>query len=317
MQRERRDARAEFRTSTKVFKAAMESVDIAQARVDMWIKAYDAYKDEPFWTHSLTKDVTIERPGLHHYLPPTFRMPPPPKPLPEGVSLDTSSDESEHAFRKTRKVTKGKSKTTADKSKKKRGGKKKSDVDSDPSSDSNDSSISSDSSESDSTSQKSSISSVSESSSVQMVRVQIDDTTDNVPRVENKDEYFDPRAPREYSRVKERNGLGMSMPTSVDKDGNVVLADAGSISGQPIRIQSDTDSVGNSSKHSVTSFNYGPDSLRAALPGRVGLPVFQDVPKDEEYEMTELERRVQEAREYLNKRKKRTHYQVITVKISM
>ena len=80
LQRQRRDARAEFRISNKVFTAAMESVDIAQARVDMWSKSFDVYSDKPFWTHIMTKEVTVEKPGLHHFLPPSFNMPRLPNP---------------------------------------------------------------------------------------------------------------------------------------------------------------------------------------------------------------------------------------------
>ena len=97
----------------------------------------------------------------------------------------------------------------------------------------------------------------------------------------------------------------MDMPSAVDKDGNVILADAGSISGEPIRMDEDAHSIASSSKHSVQSFSYGPDSLRAALPGKAGLPVFQDEAEEEKHEMTELETRVQEARNYLNTEEKK------------
>ena len=78
----------------------MESVDIAQARVDMWKKRTDIYTETSFWVNELTQEITAEKPGLEHFLPPSFEMPPPPKRLPAGVSEDTSSDESDHAFRK-------------------------------------------------------------------------------------------------------------------------------------------------------------------------------------------------------------------------
>lgn len=104
-QRARRDIRAAYRLETIGFHAAMESTQIAQSQVDLWQKCIDVYTDTPFWVHSVTKEKSIDRPGLEHYLPPSFEVPLPPRSLPEGFSLDTSSDESESDWAKARKGT--------------------------------------------------------------------------------------------------------------------------------------------------------------------------------------------------------------------
>lgn len=93
-QRYRRDLREKFRSETIGFNAAMESIRLAQAQVDLWKKCMDVYTDTPFWVHTQTEEKTIDRPGIEHYLPPDFKMALPPTPLPEGISMDTSSDES-------------------------------------------------------------------------------------------------------------------------------------------------------------------------------------------------------------------------------
>ena len=104
--------------------------------------------------------------------------------------------------------------------------------------------------------------------------------------------------------------MGMSMPVAVTKDGSVIRSDAGSLSGQPIRIPekpghgedgdeaiSVAKSLGSLSRHTASTF------LRARLapkplPGRTGLPVFAE-PLEEEVPPTALELRVEEAREYI------------------
>lgn len=76
-QRLRRDARRQYRLATRGFLAAVESVRSAQAQVDMWRKQVDVFSDRPFYVHSVTGAVTWETPGLQHYLPPNFSIPPP------------------------------------------------------------------------------------------------------------------------------------------------------------------------------------------------------------------------------------------------
>jgi hypothetical protein len=118
-QRERRDLRLQWKTQIKGFDAAMQSVRVAQGQVDLWEKHTDIYTDQPFWTHKLTGEISVDEPGLHHYLPPSFRVPTPPPKLPDGFSLDTSSSESESEFMnraKKRITSKRKKKSTTSKS---------------------------------------------------------------------------------------------------------------------------------------------------------------------------------------------------------
>jgi hypothetical protein len=72
----------------------MHSVKIAEAQANLWKKNTDIYNETPFWQHVLTGEIVVAPPGIEHYLPPTFRVPSPPRPLPEGMSLETSSSES-------------------------------------------------------------------------------------------------------------------------------------------------------------------------------------------------------------------------------
>ena len=82
-QRERRDIRKRYKMALRNFDAAMESVNNAQGQVEMWREGKDVYTDKPFWTHANNGNVTLDRPGLHHYLPPTFDIPEPPGIFPE------------------------------------------------------------------------------------------------------------------------------------------------------------------------------------------------------------------------------------------
>ena len=94
-QRERRDLRETWRVAIKGFNTAMESVRSAQVQLDFWQRYEDIYTDIPFWENKLTGEITTEKPSLNNFLPPRFQVPLPPGDLPEGVSLDTSSDEDE------------------------------------------------------------------------------------------------------------------------------------------------------------------------------------------------------------------------------
>eukprot|EP01038_Epipyxis_sp_PR26KG_P009415 gene9415-12681_t len=94
MKRARRDLRNAYKISTKGFDAAMESVKIAQAQVELWLKGVDVYSDRPFWTHKNTGDVTYDKPSIRYYLPPNFIIPDPPEDLPPDMVLSSSSDES-------------------------------------------------------------------------------------------------------------------------------------------------------------------------------------------------------------------------------
>ncbi len=80
----------------------MESVRSAQVLADFWIKCADVYTDQPFWKHKLTGEIVVDRPSIQNYLPPNFTVPDPPADLPPGISLDTSSSESEGEWEKNR-----------------------------------------------------------------------------------------------------------------------------------------------------------------------------------------------------------------------
>ncbi len=101
-QRARRDLRAKWRDAIKGFNTAMESVRSAQALADFWVKCADVYTDQPFWKHKLTGEIVIDRPSIQNYLPPNFTVPDPPEDLPPGISLDTSSSESEGEWENNR-----------------------------------------------------------------------------------------------------------------------------------------------------------------------------------------------------------------------
>eukprot|EP01034_Spumella_vulgaris_P027251 gene27251-33943_t len=101
-QRIRRDIRSNWKSKTKGFDAAMASVTSAQVQVDMWLKNYDIYSDRPFWRHSVKDDVTFDKPGIQHFLPTNFEIPTPPEELPAGITIDTSSDESESNWQRRR-----------------------------------------------------------------------------------------------------------------------------------------------------------------------------------------------------------------------
>jgi hypothetical protein len=97
--RARKDARFKWKTEIKTFDAMMASVTSAQIQVDLWIKGLDLFTDKPFWQHKYTNEISLEKPGVYHYLPPDFKIPVPPEDLPEGVTLDSTDEEAEAAKR--------------------------------------------------------------------------------------------------------------------------------------------------------------------------------------------------------------------------
>ncbi len=296
LQRLRRDARAEFRTSTLAFNAAMESVGIAQARVDMWKRCKDIYTEKSFWTNTLTGEITDERPGLQHFMPPSFEMPPPPKPLPEGVSIDTSSDESEDAYRKVRAkskkivVKKDDAKNTQKDSKEIRSN--RTERNSDISSDSYSSSSSSsddDDSFNDARSEgkyRDDISALSDTSGLIDTNASKRLPVNNIRR--NSDAAHELQSPRTF--------------TSVHKNDSVGAEDAS------IRSQFFVDSFSKNggSVKSLTSvashqsgFSYGPDSLR---PNKGSYYAKKPLFEEEEERLpppSNLDLRVQAARDYI------------------
>jgi len=317
VQRLRRDARAEFRTSTKIFRAAMESVDIAQARVDMWKKRTDIYTEKFFWVNVLTKEITNEKPGLEHFLPPSFEMPPPPKALPPGVSEETSSDESEHAYRKVNakdaiKAARAKKETEAKKLEKESKKKSRKEAQKNPraikqgsndygdtgdtgdiSSDDSDSSISSDS-DTESSSERDSdnegkfrddISALSETSSVVMAN-RIAKLPEIVRR--NSDAAHELQAARTYLATKANDAVGME-DQSIRNQFSVKKNASNSVASKSIL----------SAELSLTSFNYGPDSLRGIQTNPKKKNSAFDDEVVAEAPLTDLDLRVMAAREYL------------------
>ena len=321
-QRLRRDARAEFRVSTKVFRAAMESVDIAQAQVDMWKRRTDVYSEKPFWVNVVTKEITTDKPGLEHFLPPSFKMPPPPKPLPPGVSEDTSSDESEHAFRKVKaqskktapgeknKPTKGEAASKQKKKSKRRKSqasgtsegadatnREDGDASSDLSSDSSSGDASSRSSESDAESDEDNendaatfrddISALSETSSVQL-----SNAIAKLPEIARRksEAAVELQAAQAFTRVKEIDSIG-SRDAAIR---NQFQQDATKSAKSGKSVQSAL-----SSEMSLTSFNYGPDSLRNFKSSRKTQVGLFEEPQPQEPPPSDLDLRVKAAREYL------------------
>lgn len=82
-----------WRIAVRTFEACMESVRIAEAQVNMWERCVNVYTDEPFYKHTITGEITLEKPDIKHYLPPKFVIPAPPPVLPPEVSMETSSEE--------------------------------------------------------------------------------------------------------------------------------------------------------------------------------------------------------------------------------
>eukprot|EP00605_Chrysophyceae_sp_TOSAG23-4_P001691 GSChrysophyteH1.ASY1.ANO1.1859.1 assembled CDS len=313
LQRLRRDARAEFRTSTLAFNASMESVEIAQARVDMWKKCKDIYTEKPFWVNTLTKEVTDERPGLQHFLPPSFEMPPPPKPLPAGVSLDTSSDESEHAFRKMKKISKraaSKKETRSTKDKKKR---VKNDLDGNADRrlkpDLDNGSIDDDSiSGNDSDMSSSSATETTASSPMSANQNDEGKFCDDISALSDvsgmdKSESFS-KQPLDLSRRNSDAAQQLQSPrmyTSVhEKD--VIGAEDMSIRSQfagTSRVSNSFKSVDTGSFSHSSGYSYGPDSLRMSKGGLSQRKPFFEENLSTSASPTQLELRVQEARRYI------------------
>ena len=67
--RRRRDLRYEWRRKIKGFQGAMESDNIAQAQVDLWVRCSDSYTDTAFWKHTLTEELTWEKPTIFDICP--------------------------------------------------------------------------------------------------------------------------------------------------------------------------------------------------------------------------------------------------------
>ena len=311
LQRLRRDARAEFRTSTKIFTAAMESVDIAQARVDMWKKRTDIYTETSFWVNELTQEITAEKPGLEHFLPPSFEMPPPPKRLPAGVSEDTSSDESDHAFRKVTakeaiKAARAKKEAEAKKLEKENKKKRRMEARKNPraikdndddddsgeeSDDESDLSISSDSSTESSEGRtndiegafRDDISALSETSSVALAN-EVAKLPEIVRR--NSDAAHELQAARTYLATKANDAIGLGDESIRNQFS--VKKNVGSATGSVM-----------SSEVSLSSFNYGPDSLRGIQTNNKKKTSAFDEEIVGEAPLSDLDLRVLAAREYL------------------
>ena len=305
LQRIRRDARAEFRTNNLMFTAAMESVEIAQANVDMWKKNIDIYTEQPYWINDLSKEVTDERPGLHNFLPPTFHMPEPPPPLPEGVSLETSSDESEDAFRKVKasntkklkeiakeKMEKAERLAREEKRKAKAAKKNKKYVSLGSSSESESDSSSSESDSEQGQDQAAGdvpddISALSETSSVAL-QAQME----LLPHLRRRKS--DVHSPRDWTAAP---GDDMSIERGAARIQNASaeeLATATMTVGAA-SVQFSLTKTLQTHSSAATKFSYGPDSLRSL---RKGKPIFQDK-EPREAPPTELELRVGAAREWM------------------
>lgn len=109
LRRQKRDLRYHWRVTLRGFEAAMQSVLIAEAQANLWEKCADVYSDHIFYTNTTTGDISWERPTIATYLPPGFVIPDPPDPLPPGISIDSTSSDSERedsAKRITRKKKK-------------------------------------------------------------------------------------------------------------------------------------------------------------------------------------------------------------------
>ena len=102
--RRRRDLRYQWRRMYRAFMSGMESVTIAEAQVLLWSRENDSFTDTPFWRHSLTGEITWDKPNIMMYLPAHFEIPSPPDPLPPDVSIDDSDDEKERMAAKSKGI---------------------------------------------------------------------------------------------------------------------------------------------------------------------------------------------------------------------
>ncbi len=102
--RRRRDLRYQWRRTYRAFMSGMESVTIAEAQVLLWTRENDSFTDTPFWKHSLTGEITWDKPNIMMYLPTHFEVPSPPDPLPPDVSLEDSDSEKERMAAKAKGI---------------------------------------------------------------------------------------------------------------------------------------------------------------------------------------------------------------------
>eukprot|EP01035_Chromulina_nebulosa_P019721 gene19721-25649_t len=99
------DIRNEYKSKAQKIETTLVSIDIAQQYINDWEEHIDPFTDQLFWINKTNNKISMSKPGLEHYLPITFQIPDPPKPLPHDVSLEsTSSDESDHSSN-TKKIS--------------------------------------------------------------------------------------------------------------------------------------------------------------------------------------------------------------------
>lgn len=287
-QRLRRDARAEYKSSVKVFDAAMESVRIAQARAEMWKKNLDIYSDQPFWIHELTGQITLDRPGLEHFLPPAFEMPHPPGDLPENISYDTSESEDENAWKAERragaKAVGAAGAAAEDISSDSDQEQDDDEVDEDDEDDEHDDDDENDDDDDDDDEEKDDMSAMTGATRLVSVgpspRLPAIVPTNNVPGgsltgdafIDGRRRMSDVLSPREW-------------PGARGDDATVHGAAASVVSG----------------KTTSSGFSYGPDSLRTPMQGRVGRAHFQN-PESAVAPPTQLEMRVEVARQFIREK---------------
>lgn len=89
----RRDLRENYRNKLKSFQVAVTSIDLAQYYVNEWEEHRDVYTDEIFWKNRRTGKFMTIQPTILMYLGENFQFPSPPEDLPEGLSTESSDDE--------------------------------------------------------------------------------------------------------------------------------------------------------------------------------------------------------------------------------
>jgi hypothetical protein len=80
-ERYKKDEEIRYTAELKDFSTAMTSVHIAEVALADWKKCVDIYTDEVYWQHSVTSEISVDEPGVQHYLPAHFIIPPIPKRL--------------------------------------------------------------------------------------------------------------------------------------------------------------------------------------------------------------------------------------------
>lgn len=92
--RYKKDEDIRYTAELKDFSTAMTSVHIAEVALADWMKCVDIYTDQIYWQHSVTNEISVDEPGVQHYLPAQFTIPP----IPKRLQVPGKDDKSKFLF---------------------------------------------------------------------------------------------------------------------------------------------------------------------------------------------------------------------------